>query len=165
MSVSIDWDKAPDWATAVVVQGNKDLARYAFVEDPDACKRAQDIGDDDVFTLAPSCWEVYEVRAPKLHKHHDVIVAYAKGAKIQVKSKGSRYWEDTAHPTFKEENEYRVKPPEVWKEQYLPILQSELTRDKEISVILFDTLEEAEAIYGKTDPNLQYVKVNVRVEG
>lgn len=44
----------------------------------------------------------------KHHKHHDVIVAYAKGEKIQLRKYGT--WVNVRYPTFENVLEYRVKP-------------------------------------------------------
>ena len=45
------------------------------------------------------------------HKHHDLIVAWAKGAKIQVKS-AHLGWQDVLNhnPAWDEDTDYRIKP-------------------------------------------------------
>lgn len=47
------------------------------------------------------------------HPHHDFIVAWAKGAKIQYESHGQ--WIDTDRPNWYEDYQYRVKPVPVKK--------------------------------------------------
>ena len=44
------------------------------------------------------------------HVHHDLIVAWAKGAKIQVKPHGEVYWRDRSYPSWDEDCDYRIKP-------------------------------------------------------
>lgn len=46
----------------------------------------------------------------KPHKYHDAIVAWAKGAQIQVKDFGA--WVDLDDPLWNENKEYRIKPAE-----------------------------------------------------
>ncbi len=59
------------------------------------------------------------------HKHADTIIAWANGAKIQVKVRdGSNGWKDcnALGPEWHEYNEYRIKPepkPDVVKYGYL----------------------------------------------
>jgi hypothetical protein len=45
------------------------------------------------------------------HKHHDLIVAWAKGAKIQFKC-GHMGWQDVRNrnPAWDEDTDYRIKP-------------------------------------------------------
>jgi hypothetical protein len=54
---------------------------------------------------------------PKPHKHHDLIVAWAKGAEIEERKHGqdehgsARYsWEEVRNPHWYINNEYRIKP-------------------------------------------------------
>lgn len=52
------------------------------------------------------------IQAPQHHKHHDVIIAWAKGAQVQCKSQCG-VWRDIRsddHPHWIESLEYRVKP-------------------------------------------------------
>ena len=45
------------------------------------------------------------------HKHHDLIVAWAKGAKIQLKTMGvDGNWQDQSNPSWNEVCDYRIKP-------------------------------------------------------
>ena len=45
------------------------------------------------------------------HKHHDAIVAWAGGAKIQYRIKDNEQWADlTSLPLWYEYTQYRVKP-------------------------------------------------------
>ncbi len=46
----------------------------------------------------------------KFHKHHDLIVAWAKGAKIEWKSKVDGAWHQIDTPTWPPSREYRIKP-------------------------------------------------------
>jgi hypothetical protein len=52
----------------------------------------------------------------KERKHHDVIVAWAKGAKVEAKPKPylclGKEWEEQEYPCFFTNWEYRVKPRE-----------------------------------------------------
>jgi len=43
-------------------------------------------------------------------KHHDVIIAYAKGATIEWRSKPTDSWVQIGCPTFHDNHEYRVRP-------------------------------------------------------
>ena len=45
------------------------------------------------------------------HKHHDAIVAWAKGSKVQMQV-GDSFWFDIEHPSWDVATEYRVKPEE-----------------------------------------------------
>jgi hypothetical protein len=47
------------------------------------------------------------------HKHADLIIAWANGAKIQVKN-GLGDWIDVGSPTWSGQAEYRIKPERVW---------------------------------------------------
>ena len=44
------------------------------------------------------------------HKHYDLIVAWANGAKIQVKPHGEVSWRDRSNPSWAEDCDYRIKP-------------------------------------------------------
>jgi hypothetical protein len=44
------------------------------------------------------------------HKHADLIHAWADGAKIQLLSAIYNQWEDSDHPRWREDCEYRIKP-------------------------------------------------------
>lgn len=46
----------------------------------------------------------------KYHPHHDVIVAWAKGAKLQRKDTAASPWADIQTPMFFSHYQYRVKP-------------------------------------------------------
>lgn len=43
------------------------------------------------------------------HKHKDLIIAWANGAKIQYRTAGDG-WESASTPTWRESYEYRIKP-------------------------------------------------------
>ena len=43
------------------------------------------------------------------HKHAAFIKAWADGAKIQKFSKRSQAWEESEHPTWNEDTEYRLR--------------------------------------------------------
>jgi hypothetical protein len=54
---------------------------------------------------------------PKQHKHHDLIVAWAKGAVIEERTQGQDEhgpawypWEEVRNPHWYVNNEYRIKP-------------------------------------------------------
>lgn len=62
------------------------------------------------------------------HPHHDVIVAWAKGAKVQFKFKEEPEepegeWRDILNPSFPESLEYRVKPEPDHTEEIAEIEQ------------------------------------------
>lgn len=46
------------------------------------------------------------------HKHADLIIAWANGAKIQYRDPdySDGEWDETTHPTWSEYKEYRIKP-------------------------------------------------------
>jgi len=44
------------------------------------------------------------------HKQYDLIVAWANGAKIQVKPHGEISWRDRSNPSWDEDCDYRIKP-------------------------------------------------------
>ncbi len=45
------------------------------------------------------------------HKHRDLIIAWANGARIQMRVIGAYpEWHDTANPAWNTEREYRIKP-------------------------------------------------------
>lgn len=46
----------------------------------------------------------------KFHKHHDLIIAWAKGAKIQYFSDTYNEWKDINTPSWGETEQYRIKP-------------------------------------------------------
>lgn len=53
----------------------------------------------------------------KWHKHHDLIVAWAKGAEIQLKDP-SRGWLDVSDPPgWYSKSTYRIKPTNPHKEE------------------------------------------------
>lgn len=42
------------------------------------------------------------------HKHHDLIIAWANGSKIEVKSNISPAWRIENYPSWYEDDEYRI---------------------------------------------------------
>jgi len=71
----------------------------------------------DPTPVIDSYWKLTEDRS-KYHKHHDLIIAWAKGAEIEyVDSRGD--WEKAATPTWSVYKEYRIKPtpPKTDKER------------------------------------------------
>ena len=59
------------------------------------------------------------------HKHHDLIVAWAKGAKIQWYD--GQDWETVIHPGWSLQHRYRVKPepkPDVVLYAYIGLMGS-----------------------------------------
>lgn len=55
------------------------------------------------------------------HKWADVIHAWADGVEIQYRRYKEEQWLDVAHPRFKAEFEYRVKPRTVKREGWVNI--------------------------------------------
>lgn len=54
------------------------------------------------------------------HKHYDIIVAWANGAKIEVKNPSNGSWWDATPPAWDLDYEYRIKPepkPDIVKER------------------------------------------------
>lgn len=47
----------------------------------------------------------------KKHKHSELIIAWANGAKIQYRSPITKVWADATAPSWKEKLEYRIAPP------------------------------------------------------
>jgi hypothetical protein len=55
----------------------------------------------------------HPVDTSKWHPHHDIIVAWAKGAKIECYAVSTRKWVTTPYPLWAETTQYRVKPKET----------------------------------------------------
>jgi hypothetical protein len=70
--------------------------------------------------------ELVEEDTLKHHKHHDVIVAYAKGEKIQLRKYG--IWVDVRYPTFENVLEYRVKPNKSERELEIERIEKEMRK-------------------------------------
>ena len=62
-------------------------------------------------------WELVEDKS-KYHKHHDLIIQWAKGAEIEYADYQGD-WENAATPTWSVYREYRIKPtpPKTDKER------------------------------------------------
>jgi hypothetical protein len=59
-------------------------------------------------TIAGCQWELAEDTS-KYHKHHDLIIQWAKGAEIEyLDYQGD--WEDASTPSWSKRMEYRIKP-------------------------------------------------------
>lgn len=58
----------------------------------------------------PDKFELVVEDKSKFHKHHDLIIAWAKGAKIQVLSVGATEWADATRPNWSTLCKYRIKP-------------------------------------------------------
>jgi len=91
---------APLGYEAVVLFGNKYIDVYG--------KRV---------ALAERHWELAEDTS-KYHKHHDLIIQWAKGAEIEYGDYQGD-WENAATPTWSVYKEYRIKPtpPKTDKER------------------------------------------------
>ena len=64
------------------------------------------------------------------HKHAKLIKAWAEGAKIQKFSKRHQAWEESEHPTWNEETEYRLRiKPDYRIELNANVLNGELFMD------------------------------------
>lgn len=66
-------------------------------------------------------YELYEEEpkedTSKWHKHHDLIIAWAKGAKVQFKCKVDNKWHDVVNGySWHDSYEYRIKPKASQKE-------------------------------------------------
>lgn len=85
-----------------------------------------EIGSDVVITKSEwRCFESFiEEDTSNHHQHHDLIIAWAKGAKIQSKTNGG-YWLD-CNPHWYEEVNYRVKV-EVDNSEAMEQCQKEMT--------------------------------------
>ena len=70
----------------------------------------------------------FELHNANHHEHHDVIIEWAKGAKVQVSAKSSLSWFDVGQPTWNTSQRYRVKPEPVKTEREIRIenLKAEL---------------------------------------
>lgn len=55
----------------------------------------------------PACWELVEEDATKRRPHYDIIIAWAKGAEVEICSSGS--WYTISTPNFDRCCKYRVK--------------------------------------------------------
>jgi transcription antitermination factor NusG len=64
--------------------------------------------DNQHYIIDDDCVEHYKEN--KKHKHHDVIIAYANGDKIQTRFDKRYDWEDVKNPHFYDHIEYRIKP-------------------------------------------------------
>jgi len=74
------------------------------------------VGDMGIKLEGLNFWhsrESYKLSTSKHHKHHDLIVAWAKGAVIQCRnatSLGMKEWRTNTVPQWDEDLEYRIKP-------------------------------------------------------
>lgn len=62
----------------------------------------------------------------KWHKHHDVIVAWAKGSKVQIFGAVHKEWMDCECPSFGVNRKYRIKPEKSEAEIELEKLQEKI---------------------------------------
>ena len=82
------------------------------------------------------------------HKHHDCIIEWAKGAKIQTRHSGysgDDVWVDiVGNPTWNIPNEYRVKPEPkyIYGVSYWRHNSAEMSY---FQAVTYDTLQLAEA--------------------
>ena len=86
------------------------------------------------------------------HKHAALIKAWADGAKIQKFSKRSQAWEESEHPTWNEDTEYRLRTkPDYTIELNAHILNNELfidvaARFPNISLVFDATTSELKSV-------------------
>ena len=77
------------------------------------------ISDDyEIVGFAPEPIEEPKQTANKPHKHKDLIIAYANGAKIEYYHPTDNEWYGTSNPDWYEHIQYRIKPepkPDVVK--------------------------------------------------
>ena len=71
--------------------------------------------------------ELVEEDTLKHHVHHDVIVAYAKGEKIQIRN-GYDNWRDVSDPVFHIDLVYRVKPKKSERELEIERIEKEMRK-------------------------------------
>lgn len=67
-----------------------------------------------LWSLEHSHVELVEDKS-KWHKHHDIIIEWAKGAKVQGRPIGKSKWLDITTTTWSDNWEYRVKPDNSYK--------------------------------------------------
>ena len=60
------------------------------------------------------------------HKHADLIIAWAKGAVIQVRVGNTSRWSDIKQPCWDEFNVYRIKPTKSKQELEIENIQVEI---------------------------------------
>jgi hypothetical protein len=95
----------PDW-----IKGGKNDGSVVYV-------RRDPAGPHDCLRYHES--ELELISNTKHHKHHDLFIAWAKGAKIQFRQPSLKEWHDTDRPMWDVEMDYRIKPepkPDVVKE-------------------------------------------------
>lgn len=66
-------------------------------------------GDGVPTPIIDKYWELAEDKS-KYHKHHDLIIQWAKGAVLECRYEGDIVWDTARNPTFRTRMEYRVKP-------------------------------------------------------
>lgn len=74
------------------------------------------------------------------HPHHDAIVAWAKGAKIEVSEDGGTSWRDATTPTWKHTKDFRVKAEPDHSEEIADI-ERKMRELSEVQNELADRLE------------------------
>jgi len=79
------------------------------------------------------------------HKHHDLIVAWAKGAAIQYNDKDDGFWYDTTNPSWCNHVIYRIKPepkPDVIRSYAVSLSKGNRTalwhQGEETLMLIFD---------------------------
>ena len=58
----------------------------------------------------PMFWELVEPVRHNHHPHHDLIIAWAKGAEIETRASESFSWQDKHHSEWLVDWQYRIKP-------------------------------------------------------
>ena len=89
-------------------QGHAPLGFTAVVTDNHAYLDV----DGDTIPIVEDLWELAEDTSA-YHKHHDLIIQWAKGAEIEYNSPMLDRWTEVAlnRPSWNEDTEYRIKPP------------------------------------------------------
>lgn len=70
---------------------------------------------------------VEEEDKSKWHKHHDLIVAWAKGAEIEAEF-STGFWVDAINPTWSESVLYRIKPEADPKQEEIKSIREEMDK-------------------------------------
>lgn len=82
----------------------------------------------------------------KHHKHHDMIIAWAKGAEIQYYDRGFEEWLDYNTPSWNLSTIYRIKPTKAdIRQQKINDIESEMRKlADQLNELLTDRLNELE---------------------
>ena len=58
----------------------------------------------------------------KPHKHKDLIIQWANGAKIQYRRSVDTVWRNTREPVWRDDVEYRIEPREFEDGAWYPVI-------------------------------------------